>query len=215
MKRVLISVCVALALPAMAQNQPAKPANSKKTAAPAKTKTVVMTRDALRTCFKQQAANGVENTAISTEKDAFQQERNDIVTAKEALLKKSNELGALVADIEAEGAKLMAAQKEFEQPVAKADLKAVEARRVEFNDGVTAHQRKIDVYNAEKQPFNTSKDALDARIAANNTRGKALQERSEKYNEAVDEWKANCSNKPYDVADEIAIKKELSAAGRP
>lgn len=214
MKRVLISLCVAMALPALAQSQPAKPAAKKAAAAPAKPKVVVMTRDELRACFKQQAANRAENVAIDKEKESFQQERNDIVAGKEALIKKSDELGAMVKDIEAEGAKLLAAQKEFEQPVSKADLKAVEARRIEFNDRVTAHQRKIEVYNTEKQPFNATKDALDARIAANNTRAKALQERSEKYNDAIDEWKTSCAAKPYDVADEIAVKKELAAAGQ-
>lgn len=217
MKRLILSLCVAIAIPVMAQSQPAKPDNKKAPAAAkakAKPKMVVMTRDELRACFKQQAANSAENKEIDKEKESFQQERNDIVASKEALLKKSNELGELVKAIQAEGAELMAAQKEFEKPVAKADLKAVEARRIEFNDRITAHQRKIDAYNADKTPFNASKDALDARIAANNVRGKALQDRSEKYNDGVDEWKTNCGNKPYDVADEAAVKKEMKAAGQ-
>lgn len=213
MKRLMLSLCVAMALPALAQTQPAKPATKKTpAAAPAKTKIVVMTRDELRACFKQQAANKAENVEIDKEKESFQQERNEIVASKEVLFKKSNELGELVKTLEAEGAKLLEAQKEFEQPVAKENLKAVEARRIEFNDRVTAHQRKIDLYNTEKQPFNTAKVALDAKIDANNARAKALQARTEKYNDTIDEWKASCSAKPYDVADEVAVKKELAAA---
>ncbi len=213
MKRLLISLCVAMALPALAQSQPAKPANSKKaSAAPAKLKMAIMTRDELRACFKQQAANSAENVAIDKEKEVFQQERNGVVAAKDALLKQSTELSNLAKSIEAEGTQLMEAQKEFEQPVPKSEAKAAEVRRVEFNDRVTAHQRKVNAYNTDKEPFNKSKDALDIRIEANNARGKALQARSEKYNDAVDEWKASCSNKPYDVADEIAVKKELKAA---
>jgi DNA repair exonuclease SbcCD ATPase subunit len=210
MKRILLSLCVAMALPAMAQSQPAKPASAKK--APAKPKIVIMTRDELRACFKQQAANSAENIVIDKEKEAFQQERNDIVADKEALLKQSIELNNLAKALEAEATKLLEAQKEFEQPVPKAEVKAAEARRVEFNDRVTAHQRKVDTYNTDKNPFNKAKDALDARIEANNARGKALQARTEQYNDAVDEWKASCSNKPYDTTDEAAVKKELKAA---
>jgi len=215
MKRLLLSLCVAMALPVLAQSQPAKPASSKKApAASNKIKVVVMTRDELRACFKQQAANNIENAAIDKEKEAFQLERNGIVTSKDALVTQSVALSSLAKEIEAEGAKLMEAQKEFDQPVPKAEAKAAEARRVEFNDRVTAHQRKVETYNIDKNPFNTAKEALDARIQANNVRGKALQERSEKYNDTVDEWKASCSGKPYDVADEIAVKKELKAAGQ-
>lgn len=214
MKRVLISLCVALTLPVFAQSQPSKPPAKKAPAAPAKPAVVVMTRDELRACFKQQAANRAENVAIDKEKEAFQQERNDIVAGKDALIKKSTELTELVKTIETESASLMEAQKEFEKPVAKADLKAAEARRIAFNDRVAAHQRNIALYTAEKQPFNAAKDAMDARIAANNARGKALQQRSEDYNDAIDAWKASCASKPYDVADEVAVKKELAATGQ-
>ncbi|MBC7916742.1 MAG: hypothetical protein H7Y28_02925 [Rhodoferax sp.] len=212
MKRLLLTLCVAMALPAMAQSQPAKPASSKKTTA--KPKIAIMTRDELRACFKQQASNSDENATINREKDAFQQERNVIVADKDGLLKRSIALGDMAKDIQTEGAKLLEAQKEFEQPVPKSEIKAAEARRIEFNDRVAAHQRKVDAYNTDKKPFNEAKDALDARIEANNARGKVLLERSEKYNDAVDEWKASCSNKPYDVADEAAVKKELKAASQ-
>jgi len=213
MKRVLLSLCVAMALPALAQSQPAKPASTKKTAAaPAKAKMVVMTRDELRACFKQQAANSAENIAIDKEKEAFQEERNGIVASKEALLKQSVELGNRATAIQAESSRLVEAQKEFQKPVPKEEVKAVEARRIEFNEAVAAHQLKVDAYNTDKTPFNDTKTALDARIEANNARGKALQQRTEKYNDTVDEWKASCANKPYDVADEIAVKKELKAA---
>lgn len=211
MKRVLVSLCVAMALPAFAQSQPAKPAANKKAPAAAKPKVVIMTRDELRACFKLQAGNSAENVAIEKEKQAFMEERASIVAEKDALLKQSVELGNLAKAIEAEAAVLIAAQKEFEKPVPKAEIKAAEARRVEFNDRITAHQRKVETYNTGKQPFNTAKTALDARIEPNNLRGKSLQERADKYNDAVDEWKASCANKPYDVADEIAVKKELKA----
>jgi len=49
---------------------------------------------------------------------------------------------------------------------------------------------------------------MDSRIEANNLRGKVLQGRAQKYNDAVDEWKADCANKPYDVSAEIAVQKE-------
>lgn len=173
-----------------------------------------MTRDELRACFKQQADNSAENSAIDKEKEAFQLERNGIVASKDALVSQAMALGNLAKEIEAEGAKLIEAQKEFDKPVPKEELKAAETRRVEFNDRVTAHQRKIDAYNSDKNPFNQAKEALDARIVANNARAKALQERSEKYNDAVDEWKTVCSNKPYDVADEAAVRKELKAAAQ-
>ena len=187
---------------------PAKPAAKKAAPAP-KAKVVLMTRDQLRACFMTQAANGAENVAVEEEKTAFQQERNEIIASKDALTKQTNGLDEKAKAILAERSELMAAQKEFEKPVSKDEAKATEVRRLEFNERAAAYDRRIEAYNAEKQPFTVVKQALDARIEANNARGKALIARTEKYNDAIDDWRADCSNKPYDVADEAAVKKEL------
>lgn len=213
MKRLLISVCVALALPTLALSQttgsaPAKAA-AKKVAPAAKPKLVLMTRDQLRACFKTKAVNSLENVAIEEEKTAFQQERNEIITSKDALLKQTNALDEKAKAILAERTELMAAQKEFEKPVSKDEAKAAEVRRLEFNERAAAHDRRIEAFNTEKQPYTALKQALDARIEANNARGKTLIARTEKYNDAIDEWRTDCSNKPYDIADEAAVKKEL------
>ena len=40
----------------------------------------------------------------------------------------------------------------------------------------------------------------------------AIEDRTEKHYDAVDKWKAECSNKPYDENDEKAIRKEKAAA---
>jgi hypothetical protein len=202
-----------MALPTLALSQttgtaPAKPAAKKAAPAP-KAKVVLMTRDQLRACYKAKTANSAENLAVEEEKTAFQQERNEIIASKDAMMKQTNALDEKAKAILAERAELVAAQKEFEKPVSKDEAKAAEVRRLEFNERAAAHDRRIEAFNTEKQPFTVAKQALDARIEANNARGKALIARTEKYNDAIDEWRADCSNKPYDVADEAAVKKEL------
>lgn len=221
MNRLLISVCVAMALPALAQAQaigsaPSKPAAAaKKAAAPApaaaakKPKVVVMTRDQLRACLKAQQANSAENKSIDVEKEDFSKERQAIVADKEVTQKQANTLDAQAKAIMALGAELQEGAKEFANPVPKEKAKEMEAKRIAFNDRIGEHQIKVDAYNADKQAFNATKEKLDARIEANNARGRALMQRTEKYNDSVDEWKTDCANKPYDTNDEAAVKKEL------
>jgi chromosome segregation ATPase len=216
MKRLLISLGVALALPVLAQTpapsvKPEK-ASTKKAAPVAKSKIVVMTRDELRVCLKHKAADSAESAAIESEKVKFQEERVGVIADKDALLKQSMEIETAAKSIVAERNELMEAQKEFEKPAAKADLKAAETKRAEFNARADANGKKIETYNAEKNIFNKAKDALDVRIEASNVRGKALQTRADKLNDSVDDWRATCANKPYEVADEIAVKKELKQA---
>lgn len=214
MNRLLISVALACAIPGLAYSQAAapaaKPAPAKK-AAPAakKAKPVVMTRDQLRTCLKAQVVNRDENSAIDAEKLAFDAERKSILVHKDTLQQQGQGLEALAKAITAENLALQEAAKEFQKPVPKEQLKEAEARRTAHNDSIAALQAKVATYNAQKEPFNKSKEQLDASIEANNSRARVMQARMEKYNVAVDDWKTDCGDKPYDVTDEAAVKKEL------
>lgn len=212
MKRLLICAAVALAFPglALSQTAPAKPAApAKKAAAPAAKKSTVMKRDELRACMLSDRANKAETTAIDEEQAAFQKERAEVVASNKEMAQRIEQREARAKAMAAERAELLEAQKEFAKPVEKADLKAVEQRRTELNARIDAHSAKVEAYNAEAAPLNESKNALNTRIEASMAREKTLKARSEKYNSAIDDWKANCYSKQYEVSDEIAIKKEL------
>jgi hypothetical protein len=215
MKNILYTICMAIALPAMAQTSPAiappaKAAAKKPAAAtPAKPKKVLMTRDELRVCFKQQASNSAENTAIEEEKEKFQRDRADIIAVKDGLLKQTNELESSAKAVMAEQAELLEERKEFDKVVPKSEVKAMEVKRTLYNEKAEAHGKRIDAYNNLKQSYSAAKAVLDARIDTSNAQGKVLQKRAETYNESVDDWRAACSNKPYEEADEIAVKKGL------
>jgi len=209
------TLCLALMLPLAAHAQTSAPAKDKpaaKAAAPVKPKVRLMTRDELRTCLKEKEENRAENAAIEQEKTGFTQEREALVQDKDALLKRTAELDSSAKLVIAERDELMAQQKEFEKPVEKAEVKAMEAKRVAFNERAAAHGAKVDAYNAQKREYDKVKLALDTRIDANNARGRALKTRADSFNETVESYSVNCLNKPYDVADEAAVKKELQAA---
>ena len=53
---------------------------------------------------------------------------------------------------------------------------------------------------------------FEERVDSFNKKKDALAERADKLGDEQDAWRNECGNKPYDEADEIAIKKEKAAA---
>lgn len=191
------------------EKAPAKQANATPAAKP---KTRLMTRDELRVCFKEQADNRAENAAIETEKTAFDQERAALVAEKDATLKQNQTIDERAKAILAELEALKVEQAALSKPPEKSELKAYEVRRLAFNERANAHGQKVDTFNADKREYDKVRLAMDARIEANNARARALKTRAENYNDAIESYKVNCLNKPYDTADEAIVKKEMQAA---
>jgi len=190
-----------------------KPPTKQASAAPAvKPKVRLMTRDELRVCFKEQADNRAETAAIEAEKVAFDQERAALISEKDETLKRTQTIDERAQAMLAELEVLKVEQAALSKPPEKSEIKTYEARRVAFNARADAHGQKVDAFNAEKREYDKVRLAMDARIEANNARGRALKTRAENYNDAIESYKVNCLNKPYDEADEVIVKKEMQAA---
>jgi len=219
MKRILLAVCLAALLPTLALAQTANPKakvdpKNNKVSRPVveKPKPVLMTRDELRDCFKRQDANAAEAKAVLEAEAAHKAEREKILADKEALTKEADAIGANVIAIKNEQAEIL---KSYEEIKAKLpDLKKKEQQ--ELLDGYSArakeHDAKIDAHNKRKDAYQAIAATFDPRIEAYNKLGKDLETRSLDHLDAVDLWKKQCGNKPYDEADEIAVKKEMAAA---
>jgi hypothetical protein len=215
MKRALISLCVGALLPVLAQAQTTNAKPAKKPAATAATateggkpKSRLLTKDQLRKCLKLNEENGIEDTAIGAEKVKFDAEREKIVIEKAALLKQSEELQATSKSILDEQKAMMEEAKEFEKPVPRSERTAAEEKRKDFNARAANNSKRTDEYNATKSIYNKAKEELDPRIDANNAFSKTLQSRAEEHGYALESWQAECADRPYMDADEIAIKKE-------
>ena len=65
----------------------------------------------------------------------------------------------------------------------------------------------IRALGAKRETFGAKVDTLNASF-------KVMDERTEAHFDMADAWKKECSNKTFEEADEIAIKKERAAAGK-
>jgi chromosome segregation ATPase len=216
MKRFLLCACVAALLPALALAQTANP-NAKvdpknnKVGKPVveKPKQKLMTRDELRSCFKSLDKNDTEARAIKAAQAANTQERAELVQAKELLTKQGEAINAMAPEIKTERDTLIKAQEDIKAQVAKLDKAAAEALIKDYQTRAAAVDAKIEAYNAAKLKYADEAKVFDAKIEAHNNDSRALQTRTEAHLDEVDNWKEDCSKKPYDEADEIAVKKEL------
>jgi chromosome segregation ATPase len=217
MKRVFIALCVATLLPFAAQSQttPAKPAKpvAKKAADPVeppKPKQRLLSIDQLRRCMKLNAENNIEGAALRIEKAEVEAERAKLVEERTALQQLSETLQVEAKGILAEQAELQDTAKEFAKPVEKADLKEVEAKRVAYNARIDSNKKRVEAFNASRVVLNSTKARLDPLIEPSNIRLKKLQDRVDEHNYGLEDWKADCADRPYAEADEAIIKKEMA-----
>jgi len=218
MKRVLISLCVSALFPVLAQAQtaPAKPvkkpaATTAKAAEPAKPKIRLMTKDQLRKCLALNEENGVENLAIDAEKAKFEAEFAAIKDEIAAFKKQGEWLQTTRDAILKEQTEMQAEAVELGKPVERSERAAREQRMKDFEERRLANGKRIDEYNATMKTYTEGKTIIDPRIDANNAWKKKLADRVDEHNYARESWQAECANRPYDEADEIAIKKEKAA----
>lgn len=215
MKRILLCALVAAALPVLAQvttnpNAKVDPKNNKVSRPVVeKPKVKLMTRDELRACLVQFDKNETDAKEIKAAQASNLEERSGLVKAKEDLLKEGSELDASATALKAERADLVKAQDEIKEKLPKLERAAAEALLNDYKARAAAHDVKVEAYNASKTKYAATAKDFDAKIEAHNKSSKELVARTDAHLDAVEDWKAECSKKSYDEADEIAIRKEL------
>ncbi|MFN3860510.1 MAG: hypothetical protein ACK4R2_03450 [Roseateles sp.] len=220
MKRILLPLTLVLAVSAQAQitNNPKAKVDPKnnKVANPVveKPKPKLMSREELRACIEQREANNKEAEAIKADQAAYKATAEALKAEKATVEAGEIELGKKVSAVKAEKdailaehAALTAEAPKLKKEELKARNEAYLKRTAEFNAMFDAVKAADAEQSAKRKAFGEKVDALDAQF-------KAIEERQEKYFDATDKWKAECSNKPYDENDEKAILKERAAAGK-
>lgn len=215
MKRLLLSVCLAALLPALAQAQTVNP-NAKvdpknnKVSKPVveKPKQVLMSRDELRACMKSQAVNEEEAKAIKAEEAKQKAEREALLAAKEGFPKREEALSANVNAIKADQDALLKMHAEITAQGSKMEKAELKAKQDEYMGKANALNERIEAHNKTKDTFLAERKAFDGKVEAYNKSKADLEARVETYFDKYDEWKKTCANKAYDEADELAIKKE-------
>jgi chromosome segregation ATPase len=219
MKRILLAACLAAMLPTLALAQTTNSAakvdpKNNKVSRPVveKPKPVLMSRDQLRACLKRQDDNVAEAKAVRETEAAHKAEREKILADKQELQVEADAISANVTAIKAEQADILKSYEEIK--VKLPDLKKKEQQAL--LDGYAArakeHDAKVEAHNKRKDAYQARAATIEPRIDAYNQLGKDLENRSLDNMDAVDLWKKECGNKPYDEADERAIKKEKEAA---
>ncbi|HEY0953326.1 MAG TPA: hypothetical protein VGE36_01120 [Roseateles sp.] len=218
MKRILLPLTLVLAVSAQAQittNTKAKvdPKNNKvSNPVVEKPKPKLMSREELRACIDQQEANSAEAAAIKTEQNSYKTNADALKAEKATVEAGETELGKKIAAVKAEKegilaehAAIAAEAPKLKKEELKARNEAYLKRTTDFNAMFEAVKAADAEQGAKRKAFSDKVDALDAQF-------KAIDERQEKYFDANDKWKAECSNKAYDENDEKAIRKEKAAA---
>lgn len=215
MNRAAITVCLALAMPVLAQTPVSNTVKKPQAkipggeANPGKGIKNLLSRDELRVCLKRNDDLKADGGALDAEKAAYQKERQEIVARKDLLAKQIGELDAEASSIKAEQTELLALRKELEKPVDKADIAAADVRRNAFNDRVQSNEQRVSQYNSVKKSYAERKTLLETDIDASNARGKALVGREDALGESLERWQIECGSRPFLEADEAAIRKGL------
>lgn len=219
MKRILLSVCLAALLPALASAQTVNPKakvdpKNNKVSRPVvdKPKQKLMTRDELRACLNTQASNDGEAKAVVAAEAEYKKERERLMSEKEHLTKEGEVIDANANAIKAEQAELIKSNEELKVKLPEMSRGEQKAAIDGYNVRAKANDAKIEAHNKNKDEYMAKAKAFDAAIEKFNKAGKDLETRSLDHLDAVDGWKKACGNKAYDEADEIAIKKEQAAA---
>lgn len=215
MKRFLLCTVLAAALPVLAQttinpNAKVDPKNNKVSRPVVeKPKQVLLTRDQLRSCLKQSAANNVEAEEVKAAQEAQTKERAELLAAREALNKGVEALNAEAQALKAEREALVKTNEGLKEALAKLSKEEGTKMIADFKARAAALDPRIDAFNAGKTKLEADGKAFDTRIGEHNKATEALRARTDAHLDEVDEWKSKCANKPYDEADEIAVRKEL------
>ncbi|MFN3810382.1 MAG: hypothetical protein ACK4S6_07185 [Roseateles asaccharophilus] len=215
MKRILLCTLIVAALPALAQvsanpNAKVDPKNNKVSRPVVeKPKQKLMTRDELRACLVRFDKNETDAREIKAAQAADAEERAAVLKLKDELTQAGQGLSSNASEIKAERETLLKDQEGLKAQIAKMERAEAEKVLNDYKARAAAHDARIEAFNKSKTKYDADAKGFETRIEAYNASSKALQARTEAHLDEVDDWKAECSNKPYDEADEIAVRKEL------
>lgn len=214
MNRILLSLLLAAALPALAQtvNPAAKvdPKNNKVSKpVEVKPKQKLMSRDELRACLVQLETNNKDAAEIKTAQTAFNQERSDLLASRAEMESRGKGLSADASQLKQDRDELLKLNETLKVEIPKMEKEAATKAAADYQARATALDQRIDAFNNAKRQFDADGKAFDVKIEAHNKSAESLRKRTEDHLDSVDDWKANCANKSYDEADELAVRKEL------
>ncbi|MFG6449761.1 hypothetical protein ACG0Z6_16165 [Roseateles sp. BYS180W] len=219
MKKCVALVAVGVLLAGLVQAQTVNPKakvdpKNNKVSRPVveKPKKVLLTRDQLRHCMTAVDANEAEGLAIKAEDAKLNSERTELAAEKDRLTKQGAELTATADGIKAERDDILKYGEEVKAKAKELSRSEVKAMQETYQARATALDARIDAFNKVKDAYFEASKGFDAKAEAYNKRKDGLSTRLEEHTDKLNEWKLECSNKDYDEADEIAIKKELAAA---
>lgn len=218
MKRILLPLALVIAVSAQAQitnNPKAKvdPKNNKvSNPVVEKPKPKLMTRDELRACIDQQEANNKEAEAIKADQASYKANADKLRAEKASLEEGEAALGKQVTEVKAEKEAILKAHETLTAEAPKLSKEELKARNEAYTARTTAFGTMVDAVKAADAEQGAKRKAFAEKVDALEAQFKAIDERQEKYFDASDKWKAECSNKAYDENDEKAVRKERAAA---
>ncbi len=228
----LVSLVAAMfGAPVLAQTaQPAKPAATKPAAKPApakprvtlqaapgatvtaKPKVKLMSRDELRVCLDRNEAAKVEADAIAQADKELAKERDAVLLERDAIKAQQTEIEEAEKAILAENQVVAKRFEELKELLPKMNKKEQAEAKADYEQRAGKVNAQIEPHNARKKAFLEQVRLFEERVETFNKKKDALAERADKLGDEQDAWRNECGNKPYDEADEIAIKKEKAAA---
>ncbi|MBT9493731.1 MAG: hypothetical protein IV107_15620 [Paucibacter sp.] len=217
MKRILVSLLAAALVPAFAQTAgttvKVDPKNNKvSNPVVEKPKQKLMTRDELRACMDRNDFNTKEALAIKADQVAYNDNAN-ILKAEKAELQKGEETGAAgTAALKKEREGILQMFEEIKAAAPKLEKAELEARNKEYQARAAAFDASVTTLNEGIKANLDKRKAFSDKVDAFNASFKALEARQDAHFDKMDSWKAECSKKAYDEADEKAIMKERAAA---
>ncbi|WP_077033800.1 hypothetical protein [Pelomonas sp. KK5] len=222
MKRLLISLAAAaVLLPAMAQttvnpNAKVDPKNnkvSKPVVEKAKPKPQ-LTRDQLRSCMDRSDANNVEADKIKGLQDKYKADSAALKQEKADMQKQEEANAAQLAAAKEERTAIEKFGADLTANGSKLPKDELEAKKKEYQTRAAAFDATAKQVSEANNAMNARREAFNARIPALEALFKEMDDRTEEHSDKINAWKTECSNKTFEEADEIAIKKERAAAGK-
>ena len=179
-----------------------------------KPKPKLMTRDELRACLARNDANTKEADEIKQAQVSYKENAAQLLKEKEELQKADEALVAESAAMKAERDSILKMFEDIKAAAPKMEKADLDAKNKEYQARAAAFDTRLQAHNEAIKSGSTNRRAFGDRVDAVNASFKAMEERTEVHFDKMDSWKSECQNKPYDEADELAIKKEKAAAAK-
>lgn len=184
----------------------------------------LLTRDELRSCLKRldetqaaakdlaqrRAALDKEMDELNKSGDALKAERADVEAKLAAVREWETRMRAHGVEVEAfnQRSKALEQAPRAEREQTSKALEAERERLTQARAPLAADEaRLVPAYQSAVKSYNERALARDAVVADWNQRNKALNEAALQQDEKRSAWLSECANRPYDEADEIAIKQ--------